>query len=143
VSVSLFGAIGSGLRTPLFICYDSCNGTTVRDFLNQVLENLAEPGKIVYLVLDNLSAHKPYEAVYRDEIKFLFYPPYSCRFNSVETLWAHVKNRFKWKLQANLKSDPDRRINTKGLLSDFIFDVIRDIPIQTIRNIEKANYKYV
>ena len=140
--MSLFGAIGTGMKQPLFSCYEKCDSKSVKDFFSQILDNLTEPGKMIYLVMDNLGAHKSEVDLYTEEIKPLFYPPYSCRFNSIETLWSQVKSRFKMQLQSRLKQNGSA-IKNRDQLSQFVFEMIEDIPIATIRNIEKANWSYI
>ena len=82
VSISLYGAIGSGLKKPLFKCYYKNKTPSVADFFQLMVENLAQPDVTTYLILDNWSAHKPVVDVHRSQLKPLFYPPYSPRFNS-------------------------------------------------------------
>ena len=70
----------------------------------QISEEMVEQSKLTYLVLDNHTAHKAHavkqyiaEDAKRTSHKFMlfFQPPYSSYYNSQETVWAHVKHRFR------------------------------------------------
>ena len=65
-------------------------------------------------------------------------PPYSCEFNSIETLWSLIKARYKIKI-ARLRS----AINNPIELREFVEKIAEDIPPEIARRITRANSKYI
>ena len=106
--MTLFGAIGNKAPKPIFYLAQSTNQHDLIRFLqklrSQISDEMLEQSKLTHIVLDNHTAHKA--GAVRDHIvdderrtghKFVlvFQPPYSSYYNSQETVWAHVKHRFR------------------------------------------------
>ena len=88
---------------PVKFYYDvvaSTSKETVLSFFRNFTATILEPSKAI-VVCDNHTAHKT-----KDVVKFMngmgvrlyYLPPYSCRQNSIEHLWAHVKKRWSYKI---------------------------------------------
>ena len=65
-------------------------------------------------------------------------PPYSCAFNSIETLWAQVKLRFK-KQVATLREPIDTPLELRA----FVLEIAEAYPAASARKIARANREYV
>ena len=68
----------------------------------------------------------------------LLMPPYSCEFNSIETLWSLVKTRYKTKIARR-----NQAINDPEELREFVLRIAEDVPPEIARRIERANLKYI
>ena len=93
---TVIGGLGSCIRGGFFgKIIRSTNKEDFVDFLESLATNLLNTECKPWIVLDNHTAHHSHigkEALER-LFRPLFLPPYSCRFSSVETCWAHIKNR--------------------------------------------------
>lgn len=107
-NVTLFGAVGNQAPKPIFYLAASTNQHDVVVFLKQLRAQINSAAmlqsKLTYLVLDNHTAHKAHSVrnyITEDErmtshrFVLVFQPPYSSYYNSQETVWAHVKRRFR------------------------------------------------
>ena len=92
----MYGAIGNCIE-PTMMLGESTNTVEFIKFLKQVLDNLKPGSSKPYLVIDNASSHINSEA--RQFIAEHFFPlnvvQYSCQFNSIEHLWARVKQNLR------------------------------------------------
>ena len=122
--------------------YSTTNGENFRTFLRLLkskLRNQYEERK-VYICLDNHGAHQCKESKRAmEELNFvpLFFPSYSCCFNSIETLWSFMKNHFRRFLC-------DQKTNLS--LEEFKSKVRETLPLVTEEiagNIYFANRKYL
>ena len=98
---TLIGALTGPLEHKfLYQIYKTTNSSNTVSFIKYLLTQFdpdALQEKKLVLVLDNHRAH--HSNAVRDltegkNIEILFLPPYSCRLNSIETVWAQVKQ--KW-----------------------------------------------
>lgn len=98
--VTLFGAIGTCLSKPVFMTGSSTNSVEFRQFIVELIRHLPRGGPKPYLVHDGARAHYANisKALIETNFHRLAMPPYSCQFNSIERLWAHIKLRFKWEM---------------------------------------------
>ncbi len=99
-SITIFGAIGKHMRSPLFMQAQSTNQSDFVEFLRQLRGSFIEEYSTakITLVLDNHRAHhtkNTQQFCEQHNIELLFQPPYSPEFNSIEYLWSVVKRRFK------------------------------------------------
>jgi transposase len=107
-NITLFGGISNKLPKPVFYLAKSTNQHDLIVFLQKLRGQISEQdlqlSKLTYIVLDNHTAHKAKtikDFIDEDErntshrFVLFFQPPYSSYYNSQETVWAHVKHRFR------------------------------------------------
>lgn len=98
---TLYGAISS-YGPPVYYTAESTNTRDFNKFLEKVikeyrLDSCADEQMKPYIVYDNHTAHRAtvneaYIELYFNKLRL---PIYSCEFNSIETLWAHIKRLYK------------------------------------------------
>ena len=99
--ITVFGAIGTALKNNMFCeLYNTTNGENFCKFLPLLKANLRNQysKRKVYLCIDNHVGHRSKKSLkVMKELDFvpLFLPSYSSYFNSVEHLWALLKQHFK------------------------------------------------
>ena len=93
-----------------------------------------------YLVYDNHKSHLVEEnAEFIDENFIpLRLPAYSCEFNSIETLWAHLKHKFKLEIVEHLE-----KIQNPEQLKDMVLKIAQSYPEANVKNILRANSNYI
>ena len=101
----MFGAIGSNLKS-VFHVADSTNRVDFQLFFSKIVAWVGTEKP--FLVYDNHSAHLTIEnrEYISQHFRQLKMPPYSCQFNSIETLWAHLKRIFRDLDMENVKTTP-------------------------------------
>ena len=76
---------------------ESTNALEFKLFIEELAANKVDPTVKPFMVLDNHTSHTS-DIVMPTLLKHfqpLFQPTYSCKFNSIETLWAIVKKQFR------------------------------------------------
>lgn len=100
--ITVYGALGSSMRRPVFMQADSTNKIDVAKFMGLIRREYRHmPHTQINIVLDNALAHNTIlvrQACVRLSINLVFQPPYSPEFNCCEPMWAVLKTRFKQKL---------------------------------------------
>jgi len=106
--VTIYGAIGTCLDSPLFMKSASTNIEDFRKFLLQIKEKFpqeyGQQRPRISIVLDNHPAHRNVDVnIYARNLglTLLFLPPYCPQLNSIECLWSVVKRSVKRELQLN------------------------------------------
>ena len=97
-SCTLYGAIGNALDEPVYAVGSSTNRIDFHHFLWKLIDKLN--GRKPYIVYDGHSSHETAEndTLIQQYFIPLQLPAYSSEFNSIETLWAHLKRVFKTKM---------------------------------------------
>lgn len=98
--VTLYGAIGTCIDKAVFMTGRSTNTEEFVQFLKKIVAEKKPTDKLPYFVYDNAPAHisnlaKP---ILQESFQAIPLPPYSCQLNSIETLWSHIKRRFKQRM---------------------------------------------
>ena len=93
-----------------------------------------------YLVFDNHPSHKSNSTIafIEDYFKPLALPTYSCEFNSIETLWSHIKAIFKKEI-AHL----NYVIDSPDELRRYVLNIAREYPTMKARRVSNANMDFV
>jgi len=100
--ITVIGAIGELLATPLFMLAKSTNSEEFMAFLRQLRDRFSYcKATTIHLVLDNAAAHhnnfvKLLAAKLNIELMFL--PAYTPELNPIEALWGNIKREFKQRL---------------------------------------------
>ena len=84
------------MKEPVFAFGQSTNKFDFFKFLESIkLQRVNQENK-PWIVLDNHKAHHSLicKEILSDNFRTLFLPAYSCRFNSIESLWALMKKLF-------------------------------------------------
>lgn len=118
--------------------------TNTEDFVGY-LEHLREHVNCAekpYLLLDNASAHHAKKArpLLEQYFRPLFIPRYSCRFNSVEILWARIKASVRATHTKFLFSREHTREHMMALVE---VEYTENIPTSIYTNIFRSNRAYV
>ena len=94
---TVMGGLGNCIRGGFFgKIVQSTNKADFVEFLQELIPRLTPETKVKpWIVLDNHTAHhsKVGSAALERLCRPLWLPAYSCRFSSVETVWAHIKSR--------------------------------------------------
>jgi transposase len=91
-----------------------------------------------FLLIDNAKAHTANcsKQLAENYFRLLWLPPYSCRFNSIETLWANIKYLYS-------KQIPLPPELTQAELRTLILRLANSVKTNTIRNLVDANRAYL
>lgn len=145
-STTIFGAIGSTLSEPYFMCAKSTNQKDFRKFLKnlktKVKPELAGRGNQKAIVAtDNASSHKTVSSRKCFEQLFtpLFQPPHSCRFNSIEIIWGLAKQEVRKQLMAR---STERDI-TKREFEKLVLTACEKVAGLHWKKVVAANHKYI
>lgn len=85
------GLTSKGIIAPMLLD-GAMNGDCFEAYVDQVLSKATKPGDLV--ILDNLTSHKTNhvrKAFERNNIRFLFLPPYSPDLNPIENAFSKLK----------------------------------------------------
>ena len=143
------GAIGTGVKYyGTFTIFENGKKENILKFFKDILAPkrvMGEGNKKPILVLDNARAHLsdlvlPILNQYF-EVKFM--PAYSPQFNSIETLWAIVKRRFRVNLQTAIIDGSFLNEDVKMGTTEVLNATIDSIPHEMKYRVSRHNYKYV
>jgi transposase len=92
--VNMISAVSPGGALKFDVFFGGCNSAVVVEFLKKLMHDAPGP---VYLILDNLSAHKTnivkdYVDSLGGRLKLFFLPTYSPELNPDEWVWKNVKH---------------------------------------------------
>ena len=96
MSQTVYGAISSHLREPVWYLGKSTNATDFCRFLDKIRGQLRYHREKPVLLYDGASAHTAARSQHKLSLHFkgLKMPPYSSEFNSIEHVWAAAKSNF-------------------------------------------------
>ena len=120
----------------------STNKEDTQEFVLLIKDALTEAGvdsTKVWLLFDQASAHmcKPTQAVIKAHFKCLPQVYSSCQFNSVETLFAALKKRFRKELIT-------RDVKSRDELEDLVLEILYEFREQkSVANICNANRPFI
>ena len=90
---NIVGAVEPATGQLVSLIVAHCNTEVFQTFLDIMADEIpAEPGKQIYLVLDNAGWHKTASLNWH-HIKAVYLSPYSPDFNPIERLWQHLKSQ--------------------------------------------------
>ena len=138
------GAIGKAIKnSAYFEIFDKTNKENFRKFLYNLIRNLKpiRRGERPYFITDNAGSHRNKEnyELMAAHFNVIYQPSYSCKFNSIETLWALVKKRWLKSHTKVLIKKESTRDNSIALLK-IILDEIGEEQIVRLLN---ANDSYI
>ena len=107
--------------------FPCCTADTFQLFLDEL--SIENPQTLIIMVLDNGAFHKAKRLNIPNNIKFVFFPPYSPELNPAEKMWAKFKKGFTNKLFHSLEQ--------VGL---FIDSIIKTIDKQIVMSICACKY---
>ena len=139
MNVTVFGAIGSCLKSPVYMLADTTNAHNFKMFVKRIHENVKFGIEIKpLLVYDGHPAHRSHQsrAVIAKYFTDFLNVPYSCNFNAIEKVWFVAKRQMLKKLL--LIPDID-----KNKFMDIVWNCLHDIPPQTIRGLLRSNLAYI
>lgn len=95
--VTLYGAIGKCLKYPVFFVAPSTSTISFQEFAISLCTSIKEGIVRPVIMLDNHRAHWNSEtiAILNQSYEVCHIPPYSCQFNSIETVWGIIKLQFR------------------------------------------------
>ena len=127
------------LYAPVYVIREATtNNVHFREFLREVMLRMKHQAAKPFAVFDGHSAHltRPSAAVLEEYFTPLRFPPRSCEFNAVETVFAHLKQNLR-KLLAQIiptdQQDFERLVARAANL----------IPPSSMVGILKANHEFI
>ena len=97
-NVTVYGAIGKFMRKPCFLVANTTCKEHMVTFLHLLRESMADECTKIRLVMDNHRSHhsKVAKAAFRSlNISPFYLPPYSSKYNPIETLWSSLKVQYR------------------------------------------------
>ena len=126
-SVTVFGAVSSSLRKPIFLTSTTTNAEQFSRFLDHLIEHTKYLSGKPVLILDNHRAHKTPENMLKMQHHYdvLFQPPYTSEANAQETVWSQVKAVYLRDLYRR-----DFNIDSQQTFHSFVFGVLCNVTEQ-------------
>jgi transposase len=140
--VTLYGAIGNCLTRPQFMTAASTSIDNTEQFLHRLtlsIKTQEGAGKPL-LVIDNHSAHRSLKirGLLAENFDVLWLPTQSSPFNSIESLWAFLKNKFRSQVATQTEN-----LSTQEKLTNFITELVQSVPDSCCQKFLSANRAYL
>ena len=94
--MTVLGGIGNFFSGLCYTLGDSTNTANFVEWMKHLRTHCKAKDK-VYLIMDNASAHRSWSALQvMDELNIIpeFLPVKACNYNSIESMWSILKQRF-------------------------------------------------
>ena len=136
------GSLGNCIRGHFFgEIRKSTNKVDVAEYFLKLKDSLSTRCK-PYVILDNAAAHHAHSVkrILKRYFRPMFLPAYSCRFNSIELLWACIKQKV---LAAHTQMMFKRESSVEHMKMLVTLTCDEEISAEIFTKILRANKKYI